>query len=222
MNVRRELLRNRQCIRIALSVCLFSTIETGISLSILAVWTLKKGNGLNVTIVNSHRSLCTPSDVSQTCNFLVAFSARTDVDLFTCFRKNSDKFKHEKKPDDRGKFCLSWLLSWVRFFKESFAPKRTCHFLLPNVHIQNQVSLMIGSLEIEWKRLIRFRVCRRSLKSTYCFTRKTERLHGGDNSNKGCLGSPMKNFMSSRKFGRPSQIFRWHSPCLIFNFPKLF
>ena len=45
---------------------------------------------------------------------------------------------------------------------------------------------------------------------------------GGDNSNKGCLGSPMKNFMSSRKFGRPSQIFRWHSPCLIFNFPKLF
>ena len=35
---------------------------------------------------------------------------------------------------------------------------------------------------------------------------------GGDNSNKGCLGSPMNNFMSSRKFRRPSRIFRWHSP----------
>ena len=35
---------------------------------------------------------------------------------------------------------------------------------------------------------------------------------GGDNSNKGCLGSPMDKFMSSRKFRRPSRIFRWHSP----------
>ena len=30
---------------------------------------------------------------------------------------------------------------------------------------------------------------------------------GGDNSNKGCLGSPMNNFMSSRKFRRPSRNF---------------
>ena len=30
---------------------------------------------------------------------------------------------------------------------------------------------------------------------------------GGDNSNKGCLGSPMNNVMSSRKFGRPSRNF---------------
>ena len=45
---------------------------------------------------------------------------------------------------------------------------------------------------------------------------------GGDNSNKGCLGSPMNNFLSSRKFGRPSRIFWWHSPCLIFNqLPKI-
>ena len=137
---------------------------------------LEKRNGLNVTIVNSHRSLCTSSDVSQTYNFPVAFSARTDVDLFTCFRKNPDKFKHEKKPDYKGKFCLSWLLSWVRFFKESLASKRTCHFLLPNVRVQNQASLMTGRLGIEWKGLIRFRFCRRSLKSTYYFTRKTERL----------------------------------------------
>ena len=35
---------------------------------------------------------------------------------------------------------------------------------------------------------------------------------GGDNSNKGCLGSPMNNFMSSQKFRPPSRIFRWHSP----------
>ena len=45
---------------------------------------------------------------------------------------------------------------------------------------------------------------------------------GGDNFNKGCLGSPMNNFMSSRRFGRPFRIFRWHSPCLMFNCPRLF
>ena len=45
---------------------------------------------------------------------------------------------------------------------------------------------------------------------------------GGDNSKKGSLGSPMNNFMSSRKFGRPSLIFRWHSPLLMFYSPKLF
>ena len=32
-------------------------------------------------------------------------------------------------------------------------------------------------------------------------------LTGVDNPNKGCLGSPMNNFMSSRKFGRPSRNF---------------
>ena len=30
---------------------------------------------------------------------------------------------------------------------------------------------------------------------------------GGDNSNKGCLGSPMNNVMSFGKFRRPSRIF---------------
>ena len=88
LSIQRELLWNRQYISIALSFCLFL-------------------NGLNVTIVDSRRSLCTSSDVSQTYNFPVAFSARTDVDLFTCFRKNPDKIEHEKKPDDNGKFCLT-------------------------------------------------------------------------------------------------------------------
>ena len=88
LSIQRELLWNRQYISIALIFCLFL-------------------NGLNVTIVDSRRSLCTSSDVSQTYNFPVAFSARTDVDLFTCFRKNPNKNEREKKPDDNGKFCLT-------------------------------------------------------------------------------------------------------------------
>ena len=60
--------------------------------------------------------------------------------------------------------------------EESFASKRTCHFLLPNAHVQSQVSLMTERLGIGWKGLIRFRFCRRSLKSTCCYTRKKERL----------------------------------------------
>ena len=100
LSIQRELLRNRQYISIALSVCLFL-------------------NGLNVTIVDSRGSLCTSSDVSQTYNFPVAFSARTDVDLFTCFRKNPDTIEHEKKPDDNGKFCWTAMfpLHVVKFFE---------------------------------------------------------------------------------------------------------
>ena len=45
--------------------------------------------------------------------------------------------------------------------------KRSCSY---------QVSLMTERLGIEWKGLIRFRFCRRSVKSTCCYTRKTERL----------------------------------------------
>ena len=41
---------------------------------------------------------------------------------------------------------------------------------------------------------------------------KRMKRSGGDNSKKGSLGTPINNFMSSRKFGRPSRNFRWHSP----------
>ena len=52
----------------------------------------------------------------------------------------------------------------------------------------------------------------KTVSSISTVTLKTLTLTGGDNSNKGCLSSPMNNFMSSRKFRRPSRIFRWHSP----------
>ena len=50
------------------------------------------------------------------------------------------------------------------------------------------------------------------LLSFCCAVEQGMRSTGGDNSNKGCLGSPMNNFMSSRKFRPLSRIFRWHSP----------
>ena len=56
--------------------------------------------------------------------------------------------------------------------------------------------------------LIRISASRRVSDFTICHPLFT----GGDNSNKGCLGSPINNFTSSRKFRRPSRIFRWHSP----------
>ena len=45
----------------------------------------------------------------------------------------------------------------------------------------------------------------------YEMVKEIKHVTGSDNSNKGCLGSSMNNFMFSRKFRRPSRIFRWHS-----------
>ena len=75
-----------------------------------------------------------------------------------------------------------------------------------------QASAVTGSLVkrgIEGQRFLMIRVLADYLLHVHL---ECSYITGGDNSNKGCFGSPMNNFMSSRKFRRPSRIFRWHSP----------
>lgn len=72
-----------------------------------------------VAIVYSRRSTRS-IDFPQADNFPVAFSARTVVDLFTCFRENPAELEHKKKRDKRESFAaLQCFLSieW-EFLKE--------------------------------------------------------------------------------------------------------
>ena len=87
LSIQRELLWNRQYISIALSFCLFL-------------------NGLNVTIVDSRRSLCTSSDVSQTYNFPVFFFCANRRRSFHMFSQKFRRIRTWKETRRWGKILL--------------------------------------------------------------------------------------------------------------------